>query len=156
MECSYRSCKRETLEGYKTCEVCRGKARKRQLDCLAQGLCQAGCGKAVVTKSLCRECADKRIAKRKIKLGVVLDHYGRECSCCGFMDIRFLTIDHIDNDGYLERYPGGSRLTGSNMHDKIIKEGFPSRFQILCWNCNCAKQFYGKGVCPHKEDSREV
>ncbi len=67
----------------------------------------------------------------------VLKHYGGDppkCACCGELEIEFLTIDHVNGvDHSLPNSNGGSP---------------PGEFQILCWNCNCAK---GKlGYCPHK------
>ena len=36
------------------------------------------------------------------------------------------------------------------MYRWLKKHGFPKEgFQLLCYNCNCAKGFFGK--CPHKK-----
>lgn len=75
----------------------------------------------------------------------ILDVYGRQCECCGENMERFLTIDHVNNDGKEHR------KTYSNLYRWLIKNGFPrDGFQVLCMNCNWGKQMNG-GVCPHKQ-----
>jgi hypothetical protein len=72
-------------------------------------------------------------------------HYGDRCKCCGEKQKAFLTIDHVNNDGAIERkqYP-----TTNTMIVHIIKSGFPDTYQILCYNCNNGKR--KTGLCPHK------
>lgn len=81
---------------------------------------------------------------------LVYDHYGRVCVCCKESEEMFLTIDHINNDGYLIRPRiGGTRgFTSGNWYKRIVDQGFPTDLQVLCFNCNCGKQ-RNKGVCPH-------
>lgn len=38
----------------------------------------------------------------------------------------------------------------NNMYRWLMKNKYPSGFQVLCWNCNMGKQING-GVCPHHE-----
>jgi hypothetical protein len=75
----------------------------------------------------------------------VFDHYGRVCVCCGEDEPLFLTIDHINNDGYAHRKEVGG---GSGFYRWLVLNGFPAGFQTLCWNCNCGRRLNG-GVCPH-------
>lgn len=77
---------------------------------------------------------------------IVFSHYNPICSCCGERQIEFLTIDHVNNDGRAERKSIGNAI---RFFKKIIKEDFPSNYQILCANCNIAKS---KGICPHKRN----
>lgn len=85
---------------------------------------------------------------------LVFNVYGRVCACCGESNPKFLTVDHINNDGAEHRaqLTGGIRrkqgTTGSYLR-KIAKLADPTRFQILCYNCNCGKAHNG-GICPHK------
>ena len=77
----------------------------------------------------------------------VLMHYGgipQKCSCCGESEVKFLTIDHVNNDGAKHR----KEIVG-NLTQWLLKNGLPEGFQILCYNCNCAKGFFG--TCPHKQ-----
>ena len=83
----------------------------------------------------------------------VIKAYGGKCSCCGETELKFLTIDHVNNDGYAEREPSGARASGTHVYRKLKREGFPKdgRYQILCWNCNCGRNIKG-GICPHQHD----
>jgi hypothetical protein len=87
------------------------------------------------------------IRARELKKQVV-EHYGGGCACCGVKELCFLSIDHINNDGYLER-TGKSRTSGYFMYKKIIAKNYPDNLQVLCFNCNIAKQ-HNKGICPHR------
>lgn len=71
--------------------------------------------------------------------------YGHACSCCGEKNKGFLTLDHVMNDGHLERR---GQKTGIPVYRRAIRENDPKRWQILCWNCNCGRAKNG-GICPH-------
>ncbi len=78
----------------------------------------------------------------------VLEHYsGGEphCACCGETEFVFLALDHINDDGYLERSQAGYSRAG--FWSGLIRRGFPSGYQVLCHNCNWAKSH---GGCPHQ------
>lgn len=99
----------------------------------------------------CHECesqinqASSMRSRAKLKREVV-DHYGGKCSCCGETEITFLSLDHVNNDGAEER----RRITsGTNMWYHARKEGYPDRYQVLCFNCNHGR-FINGGVCPHQ------
>lgn len=82
-----------------------------------------------------------------------LAHYGEgeiECKCCGENNVKFLTMDHINNDGAAHRRQLTKTGKGGNIYHWIKRNNFPSGFQILCFNCNSGKGIYG--VCPHKID----
>lgn len=86
----------------------------------------------------CREKARSLAAKRK---QIILDHYGQKCNCkcgCNVTKRNHLTVDHVNNDGHIHR-----KEVGFSIYRWIIKNNFPKDLQILCWNCNCAKQQYG-------------
>lgn len=68
-----------------------------------------------------------------------------KCVCCGESTYKFLTIDHINNDGFKYRKEICGRL-----HDWLRKNNYPKGFQVLCFNCNCGKSV-NKGTCPHKD-----
>jgi hypothetical protein len=73
--------------------------------------------------------------------------YGGKCVCCGETEPKFLSIDHILGDGKEDRK---KFLSGRVLYRKLKKQGYPKdRYQLLCFNCNCAKGFFGK--CPHQE-----
>jgi len=61
------------------------------------------------------------------------------------MNIKFLTLDHINGDGSQHR----KTIPASYFYRWVIKNDYPKTLQILCWNCNWAKGFYK--ICPHQE-----
>lgn len=79
--------------------------------------------------------------QRRARLKAIT-HYGGKCICCGETEIKFLSIDHIDGGGGKHR-----KIIGTNSSMWVIRNNFPSGFQILCHNCNMAKGIYGE--CPH-------
>jgi len=104
-------------------------------------------------RGVCMDCFNKRIKEQRAGYKKqVFDHYGWECKCCQESIPEFLTMDHINNDGYLDRMKRGwkKKLTSKDLYYMIIKEGFPDRFQTLCQNCNLGK-LIGDGVCPHEK-----
>ena len=63
----------------------------------------------------------------------------------------FLCLDHVFNDGSFERKQLGIGR-GSSVYRHVKKLGFPKdRYQLLCANCNTAKQT--RGACPHQTGS---
>ena len=73
-----------------------------------------------------------------------IEHYGNKCACCGETITEFLSIDHINGGGRKHRESVNSELCFW-----LKKNNYPDGFQVLCYNCNCAKGFFGK--CPHEE-----
>lgn len=101
----------------------------------------------------CKDCIAK-IAKAyydKVREAVFV-HYGKVCACCGEDNELFLTIDHINNDGYMDSTASVKRDSGRTMYARIIRMGYPNTFQTLCMNCNFGKM-RNKGVCPHLVDN---
>jgi len=71
---------------------------------------------------------------------------GSKCACpgCGVSETAFLTVDHMKG-----------RRDRKRVHRAVIDakaSGWDkTKFQILCWNCNCAKR--DRGFCPvHETD----
>lgn len=94
------------------------------------------------------EILAKTKEKRKEIRETVLTHYGKTCQCCGETIDQFLCIDHMDNNGASHRKEIKVDA-GMNFYRWIIKNNFPNNLQVLCYNCSCAKGFFGK--CPHKQ-----
>lgn len=70
-----------------------------------------------------------------------LEMYRKACSCCGESLFDFLTIEHKQGQ------QKSTRRTGLVAYRDAVKEYRPDLYDVLCWNCNCAK---GKlGYCPH-------
>lgn len=89
----------------------------------------------------------QRRYNRKNRL-IVLEAYGNKCACCGEAEEVFLSIDHINNNGYEEK-KAGKAAYGAALYSRLIRENFPDDFQLLCMNCNVGKARNG-GVCPHQ------
>jgi 5-methylcytosine-specific restriction endonuclease McrA len=73
---------------------------------------------------------------------LTLAAYGGVCVCCGEDELVFLTVDHI--------IPVHNRARPSSYQLclQLRKQGFPSGYQILCFNCNHAKGT--SEACPHQ------
>ena len=93
--------------------------------------------------SRCATCV-----KRKSKLQYdatrarVLAAYGGCCQCCGETTEEFLVIDHINGGGTQHL-----QALGYKLYRWLIKHDLPEGFQVLCANCNQAKE--RPGGCPH-------
>lgn len=81
-------------------------------------------------------------------------HYGGYvCACCGETEPLFLTLDHVNNDGYMMRKYG--KQGTASLYHWLHKHGYPEGYQVLCMNCNFGKARNG-GVCPHKSGSTTI
>ena len=72
--------------------------------------------------------------------------------CCGESEAAFLTVDHINNDGWKTRRE--NKTGGSNFY-KLVSRAIlfgnpPSDLQLLCRNCSWGKHVNG-GTYPHLE-----
>jgi 5-methylcytosine-specific restriction endonuclease McrA len=82
-----------------------------------------------------------RTRRRALKTEA-LNTYGTACAVCGFDDIRALQIDHIHNNGNIERKAlGGQQVSGWRFYEHLKKLGWPSGYQTLCANHNLIKHF---------------
>lgn len=158
----------------KTCSQKCASERNRQLAKLKYHkrekrkiICQS-CGKTFLTSrgrikycNFCRPISYKNIAKKwrrengeKIKIynktrnllriqnkKIVFAHYKPICACCGETNIDVLTVDHK-----FGRH--NEKISGLVLYRYIIKNNFPNRFQILCFNCNHAKSNIYDLFCP--------
>lgn len=125
------------------------------------------CRKKYASLGLCYYCGGRRAPGRGHKLCVscrivqrtgsaaekrrikeeTFSAYGGKCACCGESNFGFLTIDHPQNDGAKHRREAKCK-TGISFCRWLRRRGFPKKFQLLCWNCNCGKNGNG-GICPH-------
>lgn len=140
--CVSTGCSNRQSPGRVNCDQCIlnidiEKAERR--DC---GLCESrGCyNDRRPGKAKCSECANYGVERARRTKQLVLDHYGQKCNClcgCTVTNFNWLTVDHKNNDG------AKRRREGANGYGWIIKAAFPNDLQVLCFNCNCAKEFYG-------------
>lgn len=86
--------------------------------------------------------------RSRLKDQIFTAYGGWVCACCKEREPKFLTLDHINNRGAQEKRAHGNEAT-YRLFARLRREGFPSGYQVLCFNCNCGKRDNG-GVCPHK------
>jgi len=135
----------EKMEKMKAYQRKRSLARKQER--IASGVC-VKCGKTndrnLCYCSLCskREGNRNKATRKKEKIAVV-EKYGRVCQCCGESNYKFLTIDHVNNDG-------GKESERKNIYRYLVNIPVRSDLRLLCYNCNLGRAHNG-GVCPHEE-----
>lgn len=67
----------------------------------------------------------------------VIRHYSNDAMCCvncGINDLDVLCLDHINDDRYK------SKEGGTMIYRRVVREGFPPTFRVLCANCNLKKE----------------
>jgi hypothetical protein len=66
---------------------------------------------------------------------------GCKCFLCGDNISGHLTVDHIDNTGYIDKRIG---LGAGNLYSSIVKGKYPqdkiSNLRVLCWNHNLSRR----------------
>lgn len=88
------------------------------------------------TENRDRRLSDGKERKRQLKIKT-LTHYGHgECKClmCGYDNLVALTLDHINDDGYLDG------RSGHELYGYLLKNSFPDGYQTLCMNCQYIKR----------------
>jgi hypothetical protein len=77
-----------------------------------------------------------QVWRAKLKIDVLRAYGGRipRCKKCGICDIRFLTIDHPNNNGGRERK--NLDRYGSSFYHWLRQNGFPTGYRVLCYYCN--------------------
>jgi hypothetical protein len=87
----------------------------------------------------------------------VLSHYtsGKiKCQCpheCNILELEFMSIDHINNDG--ARHRKELKVFGSGLYRWLKKNNYPDGFRVLCMNCNTSLGFHG--YCPHRNNNNK-
>jgi hypothetical protein len=78
--------------------------------------------------------------REKIRMEMV-EGYGGKCLHCGESDQIVLVLDHINNDGSVDRKLD-SASGGFKLYARLRKEGWPKeKYQLLCHNCNFKKEY---------------
>lgn len=95
------------------------------------------------------EAAKTKRNQDRCRDAVFAAYGGYRCVCCGVDERLFLSIDHINNDGNVERKSGAYSSSGTAFYLWLRKQGFPAGYQVLCMNCQVGKHRNG-GVCPHQ------
>lgn len=100
---------------------------------------------------LAMENASTRKRRAEIRDEVFAAYGGYRCVCCGEEEPKFLTLDHIRNDGgkFRKEKLGSRTAAGYHTYRWLLKHGCPKDVQVMCMNCQHGKLTNG-GICPHK------
>ena len=99
-----------------------------------------GCDRGTNSKGYCQNHYGA-IAYKKIR-DLIFKHLGQnKCQMCGFRDKRAFTLDHIHDDGYIDKKnyksEGGIPIFKKYAHDPELAR---KKLQVLCMNCNFIKE----------------
>lgn len=99
-----------------------------------------------------RDNAALRARRRKTRDQVFAAYGGYRCVCCGESEPKFLTLDHINNDGgqFRAEMLGKRTMAGYHTYRWLLKNGCPPTVQVMCMNCQHGKAQNG-GICPHQK-----
>lgn len=135
------------------CLACRTKQTVKELERAEIrhkfGLCRR-CGKDQhgLNSPHCMKCRTYAARNARTLRDIVLAGYGGDtphCQHCFEANPLVLEIDHIANEGGKDRRKG---VIGARWYRVIIKNNFPSDYQILCRNCNWLKHRLGGQLPP--------
>lgn len=133
----------------------KGMASRQWRDkCRAAGKC-IRCGTAEPTDGykqcyFCRNLhrQETRVGNQRLKDTTFAAYGGYTCACClETHSHEFMSIDHVNGDGSKHK-KNGQRLKGVALYRWLKDNNYPIGFQVLCYNCNGAKQTGQE--CPHK------
>lgn len=153
-------CKNEARPGLKSCTNCASASKKSRKERIEGGLCANPYCKGIPAEDfvLCEKCraVQNRATIRYVanKKKIIYDHYGRICVCCGETEPKFLTLDHINGGGKLDRGTSATHNWYFKLAKRIQAGNAPKDLRILCYNCNCGRS-RNDGICPHRVTKNE-
>lgn len=107
-------------------------------------------GRKAKAKIYAKSPRAKRLQKARrlnVKIKTFIAYGGLFCCHCGDKNLENLTLDHINNNGNKHRISVMGKIQGgADFYTKLIKQGLPPGFQVLCMGCNWAK--YTNGGLP--------
>jgi hypothetical protein len=145
------------IDGTKDCSVCQERkllsefcTDKRNVRTGYRGECRACGTKQSSNARAKRDKAELNATHKEWRKGIraeVVAGYGGQCQCCAELNIKFLTLDHVNDDGAEHRR---TMTSATNIYLWARRNGYPDTLRLLCYNCNLGRAANG-GVCPHKE-----
>jgi len=146
------NCRTRSLVSKALCKICLEKSAVRNQKTAVANAENRRCGDCKgprdSNRQLCANCAKIRRKQSKARCRIlraqVLNAFGRVCNCCGEPEERFLTLDHVNNDGFKER----DKRSTDKIYQRSLLPEYQGEYQILCWNCNMGKA-HNNGICPH-------
>lgn len=85
----------------------------------------------------------KRKYHKERKINIFQKYGGAACAVCGEDDETCLQLDHINGGGNKHRAATTGCKKGGSFYCWIKRNNYPPGFQVLCANCNVAKQVTG-------------
>lgn len=142
------------ISGKVTCESCHIKRKNRfetnRARKVSNSIC-TWCNKSHdrLGQHHCYDCSQRaiermRLRRKEIKL-FLIEHFGGSCKDCGERDVRCLTLDHVNNDGAIDKKAkNGKRQITPTWYAKLFKliksgKSLPRELQLLCFNCHSKK-----------------
>lgn len=108
--------------------------------------------RAELSRTLYHERYAVVVADRLATLrNIILDHYGRKCSCsgCGETIDGFLSLDHVG--GWRAVHPERkTRMAPLSFYRWIVENNFPDTIRVRCMNCNWGTR--NGNMCPHEAE----
>jgi len=110
------------------------------------------CGEPAARRSYCAKHLEvirvRQNERNQLLWELLTAYYGNFCECCGEKEERFLTIDHVHGktDRLMSNGKRDSKDAGATLYNRLVNEGYPPGYRILCYNCNCGRRH---GPCPH-------
>jgi hypothetical protein len=107
----------------------------------------------------CSQCKEEKDESEFNRSGEVRQYRFRECSSLYQKQYRKENQDELRRkkqeyhiNGRAENEP--RKMKGAKLWMKLKTLGYPTdNYQVLCFNCNCAKAIYG--ICPHQLDKQQ-
>jgi hypothetical protein len=97
-------------------------------------------------RALARQRGARRTYRQSLRVKAIM-RYGGRCACCFDDEVAFLVLDHVSG--------GGTAKRGVDKHNETRRAAIgpfdPAEFQVLCANCNMAKE--RKEGCPHQSSA---
>ena len=168
-------------ENKQRCQDCCDKHKKwyNEYNCvknnnIIEGMCcKCGINTTMDNKKTCETCLGKHkewwkksgyrerqrllaIQKRKERKIRVINKYGGKCICCEESEIVFLCLDHKNGGGnehrrQMNKQKGRCGSSSTQFYKWVEKNNYPDILQVLCYNCNAAKEISDDRICPHQK-----
>jgi hypothetical protein len=105
-------------------------------------------GKSDGLNSACKECDNNRYVSERVAVFNALG--GVKCVRCNITEIKFLTVQHINNDGKEHRIHFNPR----GLYRDILLNSDKSKYEVLCICCN--KEDYLKHLCIESQNLKKA
>lgn len=100
--------------------------------------------------------ACKANAQWALLRSTVISKYGGKCQCCGESRLGMLAINHVNNDGHVER--SAANYNGATFYRTLRDNDLRNDLEVMCANCNASIQANAKfdGKCDHQREREKA